>query len=139
MHIIKSACKRNIFQRFFLVLGLISRNSYFPNKMPVYKVTWLGEVPEPQKQQILISMLEDYVDEAEEAIEIVANYWPNCLQSEKVVLCGDSAFMGIVGNNLLALVPDVALNIPKLIWMCDTERVTISNLTLRNIRRAMSL
>ena len=107
--------------------------------MPVFKVTWLGEVPEPQKQQILISMLEDYVDEAEEAIEIVANYWPNCLQSEKVVLCGNSAFMGIVGNDLLALVPDVALNIPKLIWMCDTERVTINNLTLRNIRRAMSL
>ena len=107
--------------------------------MPICLVTWLGKVPEDPMQDLLRSMLRDYIDEDDIQFEIIANHWPTCLQSEKVIICGSSVFFGIVKNDILALVPDVALNIPKLIWMCDAERVTIGKLTLENIRRAMSL
>ena len=87
----------------------------------------------------MLSMLRDYIDEDDVQFDIIANHWSTCLQSEKVIICGNSVFLCIVKENLLALVPDVALNIPKLIWMSDAERVTIEKLTLGNIRRAMSL
>ena len=79
-----------------------------------------------------------YTSEELDEFTVLANHWPTCLQSEKVILCGSMVFLGIVKNELLLLVPDVALNISKLIWMWDAERVTEDELTLGNIRQAMA-
>ena len=107
--------------------------------MSICLVKWLGKAPEDPLQDLLFSMLGDYIDKDEAQVEIIATHWSTCLQAEKVIICGNSVFFGLVKNEILALVPDVALNIPKLIWMCDAERVTIEKLTLPNIRRALSL
>ena len=107
--------------------------------MPICLVTWLGKAPEDPSQDLLFNMLGDYIDEDDAQVEIIANHWRTSLQEEKVIICGNSVFFGLVKNEILALVPDVALNIPRLIWMCDAERVTIEKLTLANVRRALSL
>ena len=106
--------------------------------MPVCNVTWLGPKPEGPLENTLVSMLGTYIDEDDSEFEIVVNHWETCLRSEKVIICGNFAFMCVVQNDLLVLVPDAALNIPKLIWMMDAERVTVDKLNIRNIRQAMS-
>ena len=106
--------------------------------MPVCNETWLGPKPEGQLENTSLCMLGSYIDEDDSEFEIVVNHWETCLQSEKVKMCGNLVFMCVVQNDLLVLVPDAALNIPKLIWIMDAERVTVQKLNLPNIRQAMS-
>ena len=107
--------------------------------MPVAYVAWLGGVPDHSILSNVIEQVLSITSEERDAFTVYAKYWPTCLISEKVLICGREVYSCTVWNNILTLVPDDALNISRLIWMWDAERVTIDELTLENIQQAMSL
>lgn len=107
--------------------------------MPVGCVTWLSGMPDQTMIDRLLAQVLPITSEEEDAFAVIGCHWPTCLVSEKVIICGSSVYSCTVREEVVSLVPDQALNISRLIWMCDAECVTVNELTLQNIQEAMSI
>ena len=108
--------------------------------MPTGFVSWMGNVERDDSiEQVVNERVATMTSEAREDFHILAMFWDTCLQSEKVVICGDSVFVGTIRDKILTLVPDDALDIHKLIWMWDADRVHVQRIAVKHIKEAMML
>ena len=108
--------------------------------MPTGLVSWMGHMERDDSiYQVIRERLATMTSEAREDFHILEMFWDTCLQSEKVVICGDNVFVGTIKDNILTLIPDDALDIRKLIWMWDAERVHVQRITADCIKEAMTM
>ena len=112
---------------------------YTKEVMPVGHIVWLAGVPAQSFVSNVLEQVLPITSEERDWFTVYANYWPTCLVSEKVLICGRDVYSCTVRDNILTLVRDDALDISRLIWMWDAERITIDELTLENIQQAMAL
>ena len=106
--------------------------------MATANVTWVGELPPPPISDALRQLMQEVTWADAGEFNVIAQYEPNGPESEKVIMCREKVFLCIWRRGILALLPDRALHVPKLIDIWGHERMSLNVLSWPNIINAMS-
>ena len=107
--------------------------------MPVGNVTWWGAVPDEDTFKTFLAHVNAITSEERDVFDVIGSHWETCLESEKVIIMENNVYCATVKDKLLSLVPDNAVDMKRLIWMWDAERLSITQLSLQCVKQAMML